>query len=98
MRLREARRREGGPAFVPFQLSDEQYASVYRDPDANGYPTLVPGAVRAPKFGYIYVEQRSPGGRRPKLVDGRRAFCARCQPELGAATCGAAPGLAPQTM
>ena len=60
----------GGPAFVPFQLSDEQYASVYRDPDANGYPTLVPGAVRAPKFGYIYVEQRSPGGRRPKLVDG----------------------------
>ena len=68
--VRAASPPSGGPAFVPFQLSDEQYASVYRDPDANGYPTLVPGAVRAPKFGYIYVEQRSPGGRRPKLVDG----------------------------
>jgi hypothetical protein len=58
------------PAFFPFQLSDEMYARVIRDPAAFGYPTLSPGSVRSPKFGQIWVELRTPGARRPKLVDG----------------------------
>ena len=62
-----------GPGFVPFQLSDEQYASVCRAPEAHGYPTLATGEVAAHgvKFGYIFVEDRgSVEGRRPKLQDG----------------------------
>jgi len=58
------------PAFVPFQLTDEMYAQIYRDPGAWGYPTIKAGAVQKPKFGYIYVEMRQPGSRRPKLTDG----------------------------
>ena len=62
-----------GPGFVPFQLSDEQYASVCRAPEEHGYPTLATGDVAAHgvKFGYIFVEERgSAEGRRPKLQDG----------------------------
>jgi len=58
------------PVFVPFQLSDEMYAHIIRDPSLWGYPTLPPGSVRSPKFGHIWVEVRTPGVRRPKLVDG----------------------------
>ena len=57
----------GGPAFVPFQLSDEQYANILRSPERFGYPALHAGAAKAPKFGHIYVELRAPGVRRPKL-------------------------------
>jgi hypothetical protein len=61
------------PAFVPFQLSDEMYAKVIRDPEAHGYPRLPAGSVKAPKFGYCFVEchQQQTGLRpRPKRVDG----------------------------
>ena len=58
------------PAFVPFQLTDEMYAKIIRDPEAHGYPTLPAGSVKAPKFGYCFVECRQMGLRRPKLVDG----------------------------
>ena len=58
------------PAFFPFQLSDEQYARILRDPEAYDYPLLPPGRVKRPILGHIYVELRAPGVRRPKLVDG----------------------------
>ena len=61
-----------GPGFVPFQLSDEQYASVCRAPEAHGYPTLASGEVAAHgvKFGYIFVEDRG-------SVEGRSAAAYR---------------------
>ena len=85
-----------GPAFVPYQLSDEMCtlltqlpphppminrntrcasnvcadANVYRQPDHFGYPVIDAGVVRAPKYGYLFLERRSAGQRRPKLVDG----------------------------
>lgn len=58
------------PALWPFQLTDEMYARILRNPERFGYPTLPPGTVKAPKFGHIFVEARTPGVRRPKLVDG----------------------------
>ena len=58
------------PAFFPFQLSDEMYARILRDPAAHDYPTLPAGVAKNPKFGHIFVELREPGARRPKLVDG----------------------------
>jgi hypothetical protein len=44
------------PAFVPFQLADEMYASILRG-DADGplgYP-LVGDDVSEPKFGYLFA-------------------------------------------
>ncbi|KOO34955.1 hypothetical protein Ctob_011177 [Chrysochromulina tobinii] len=58
------------PAFFPFQLSDEMYARILRDPAGFGYPELPVGSMRYPKFGWIFVEKRHPTDRRPKLVDG----------------------------
>ena len=57
-------------AFVPYQLSDEMYAQILRDPAAFEYPILSPGMVQHPIFGQIYVEKRCPVARRPKLIDG----------------------------
>lgn len=50
------------PAFVPFQLSDEMYAQIIRDPAHFGYPQLGPEAQgpQMPKYGHIYV-WRCPG-------------------------------------
>ena len=45
-------------------------ANIYRQPETFGYPILQVGIVRRPKLGYIYVERRPGGQRRPKLVDG----------------------------
>ena len=59
-----------GPAFVPFQLSDEMYANIVRYPARYGYPVIDAGVVRSPKFGYLFIERRTAGQRRPKLVDG----------------------------
>ena len=56
--------------FVPYQLSAEMYANIYRNPAAFGYPEVASGTVARPKFGYIFVETRSATGRRPKLLDG----------------------------
>ena len=61
---------EQPPAFLPFQLSDEMYARILRNPAAFDYPELPVGAVQIPKYGYIFVEMRKPTDRRPKLVDG----------------------------
>ena len=58
------------PAFFPFQLTDEMYARILRDPAGFGYPELPVGSMRDPKFGWIFVETRHPTDRRPKLVDG----------------------------
>ena len=33
---------------------------------AYGYPVLTAGEVENPKFGYIYIEEREIGTRRPK--------------------------------
>lgn len=63
-------RAECGPTSVPYQMSDEMYASILRDPTAFGYPVLPEGVVKGPKFGYIFVEIRPLNHRRPKLVDG----------------------------
>ena len=59
-----------GPAFVPFQLADEMYANIFRHPTLYGYPIIDAGVVRSPKFGYLFIERRTAGQRRPKLVDG----------------------------
>ena len=59
-----------GPAFVPFQLADEMYANIFRHPAQYGYPIIDAGVVRSPKFGYLFIERRTAGQRRPKLVDG----------------------------
>ena len=56
--------------FVPYQLSAEMYANIYRNPAAFGYPEVASGTVARPKFGYIFVEIRTASGRRPKLLDG----------------------------
>ena len=56
--------------FVPYQLSAEMYANIYRNPAAFGYPEVASGTVARPKFGYIFVETRAASGRRPKLLDG----------------------------
>ena len=56
--------------FVPYQLSAEMYANIYRNPAAFGYPEVASGTVARPKFGYIFVETRTASGRRPKLLDG----------------------------
>lgn len=45
-------------------------AAILCNPQLHGYPLLPVGAVKHPKFGYIFVESRLPGVRRPKLVDG----------------------------
>jgi len=60
----------GCPAFVPYQLSDEMYSNIYRNAELFGYPTLEAGSVKQPKYGYLFLEAREPGSRRPKLVDG----------------------------
>ena len=41
------------PAFIPFQLSDEMYASILRG-DADGYP-LIGAEPSEPKFGYLFA-------------------------------------------
>ena len=56
--------------FVPYQLSAEMYANIYRNPAAFGYPEVASGTVARPKFGYIFVETRAANGKRPKLLDG----------------------------
>ena len=58
------------PSFVPFQLTDEMYARIIREPEKYGYAVLNAGVAKSPKYGHIYVEMRTPGERRPKLVDG----------------------------
>ena len=65
-----AARPSGAAAFVPFQLSDAMYASIFRDPEGLGYPVLPAGAVDDPKYGYIYVEERTDNKERPKCKDG----------------------------
>ena len=84
--------KSSGPAFVPFQLSDEMCtchpppsprmrtltarraarrlvdANIYRDPGQYGYPMLEAGDIVQPKYGYVFIELRVPGTRRPKLV------------------------------
>ena len=84
--------KSSGPAFVPFQLSDEMCtchpppsprmrtltarraarrlvdANIYRDPGQYGYPMLEAGDIAQPKYGYVFIELRVPGTRRPKLV------------------------------
>jgi len=42
-----------GAAFIPFQLSDEMYASILRG-DADGYP-LIGAEPSEPKFGYLFA-------------------------------------------
>ena len=59
-----------GPAFFPFQLSDEMYARILNDPASFDYPELKAGTSKEPKFGHIYVEVRRVGDRQPKFVDG----------------------------
>jgi len=50
---------------VPFQLSDEMYANIFNDPAAHGYTEVLAGSVTSPKFGYIFIERRAAGQRRP---------------------------------
>ena len=45
-------------------------ANIYREPERFGYPVINAGVVRAPQFGYIFLEKRPASQRRPKLVDG----------------------------
>jgi len=56
--------------YVPFQLTDEMYANIYRRPAAFGYPEVATGSVSNPKYGLIFIETREAGARRPKLLDG----------------------------